>query len=178
MLQHVVAARDLDRHAARARLRAGERQLDAEDAVGVGGARLVRDDLGAERDHAAERAEVDLELLVEAALGVVGAAMAGDDELAALDLERQLVRVDAGQLGLHDGARRVALVEDVDGGEKPPRLAGARPVRSKTSPKSSSISRRMRSKFANRSRSGGMRRTVLRAMRPTRRRRGGSGQTV
>src|SRR4029079_18960090 len=39
-------------------------------------------------------------------------------------------------------------------GEKPPRRTGAIP-RSKTSPNSSSISRRMRSKLANRSRSGG-----------------------
>src|SRR3954468_7947688 len=45
-------------------------------------------------------------------------------------------------------------------GEKPPRRVGASPVRSKTSPKSSSISRRMRSKFANRSRFGGMGLTV------------------
>ncbi len=81
-------------------------------------------DLGAERDHAAERAEVDLELLVEAALGVVGAAMAGDDELAALDLERQLVGIDAGQLGLHDGARGVALVEDVHGRREAAALGG------------------------------------------------------
>jgi hypothetical protein len=40
--------------------------------------------------------------------------VAGDDELAALDLERQLVGIDAGQLGLHHRAGRVALVEDVD----------------------------------------------------------------
>src|SRR3954466_10827781 len=49
-------------------------------------------------------------------------------------------------------------------GEKPPRRVGASPVRSKTSPKSSSISRRMRSKFANRSRFGGMGLTVPAAL--------------
>ena len=41
--------------------------------------------------------------------------MAGDDELAALDLQLDLVGVDAGELGVDDRARRVALVEDVDG---------------------------------------------------------------
>ena len=50
--------------------------------------------------------------------------MPGEDELAALDLQRQLVGIDAGQLGLHYGARRIALVPDVDGGREaaaPPR---------------------------------------------------------
>ena len=46
-----------------------------------------------------------------------------------------------------------AYAEQSTAGEKPGRL-GPRPVRSKTSPNSSSISRRMRSKLAKRSRSG------------------------
>ena len=91
-----------------------ERQLDAQHPVAVGGARRVGDDVGAERDHAPEGPEVDLELLVDAALGVGRPAVAGEDELAAVDLQRELVGVDAGQLGLDDGARRIALVEDVD----------------------------------------------------------------
>ena len=67
-----------------------------------------------ERDHAAEGPEVDLELLVDAALGVGRPAVPGEDQLAPVDLQGELVGVDAGQLGLDDGARRIALVEDVD----------------------------------------------------------------
>ena len=51
---------------------------------------------------------LDLELLVDAALGLGRAAVAGDDQLAALDLEADLVGVDPGQLGVDDRARRVA----------------------------------------------------------------------
>ena len=91
-----------------------ERQLDAQHPVAVGGARRIGDDVGAELDHAPEGPEVDLELLVDAALGVGRPAVAGEHELAAVDLQRELVGVDAGQLGLDDRARRIALVEDVD----------------------------------------------------------------
>ena len=97
---------------------------------------------------------LDLELLVEALLvGRRREPLAAEDQLAAADLELELGGVDAGQVGAHDRPRRVADVVDVDGGEKPPRRRGASP-RSKTSPNSSSISRRMRSKLAKRSRSG------------------------
>src|SRR4051794_24769481 len=104
----------VDRHLARSRLGAHERQLDAQDPVAVGGAGLVGDDVGAERDHAAKRPEVDLQLLVDAALGVGRAAVAGDDQPAALDPQPDLVGVDARQLGVDDRARRIAFVEDVD----------------------------------------------------------------
>src|SRR5262249_4356099 len=104
---------DVDRHRARAALGRHERQLDAEHPVAVGGPRGVGDDIGAELDDAAERAEVDLELLVDALLGVCRPAVAGQHELAALDLEGQLVGIDARELGLDDRSRWVALVEDV-----------------------------------------------------------------
>src|SRR5690242_20648665 len=58
-LDHV--AIDVDRDRARAALGAHERQLDAQHAVAVGGAGRVGDDVGAELDDAAKRAEVDLE---------------------------------------------------------------------------------------------------------------------
>ena len=82
-----------------ARLGPLQRQLDPQDPVAVGRRGGLGDDVGAERDPAPERAEVDLELLVDAALGVGGAAVAGEDELAALDVEGDLVGVDARQLG-------------------------------------------------------------------------------
>jgi hypothetical protein len=106
-----------------------------------------------------KRAEVDLELLVDAVVGLRRAAVAGQHELAPLDLQRDLGGIDAGELGLHDGARGGGLpllVEDVDGREKPPPRRAPSPG-PKTSPKSSSISRRIRSKFAKRSRSGRIR---------------------
>src|SRR5512133_3183173 len=92
----------VDRHRARAALGLHERQLDAQHPVAIGGARGVGDDVRAQLDHAAERAEVDLELLVDALLGVGRPAMAGEHELAPLDLERQLVGIDARELGLDD----------------------------------------------------------------------------
>ena len=58
----------------------------------VRGARLVRDDVGAELDHPPERAVLDLDLLVEAAAGLGGAALAGDHELAPADLEADVGR--------------------------------------------------------------------------------------
>src|SRR4051812_24785112 len=67
-----------DRNGPCAPLLHDQRKLDPQDAVAVGGLRLVGDDIRAERDRPAERAEVDLELLVEAPLGVRRAPMAGD----------------------------------------------------------------------------------------------------
>jgi hypothetical protein len=49
--------------------------------------------------------------------------VAGEHELAAVDLQRELVGIDPGQLGLHDRARRIALVEDVDRGREAAALA-------------------------------------------------------
>ena len=69
---------------------------------------------------------LDLELLVDAALGVGLAAMAGERELAALDLEAEVAGVDAGELGMDDRARRVVGVEDVDRRREPELFLSAR----------------------------------------------------
>ena len=97
-----------------------ERQLDGQDSVLVGGVGGVGVDLRAERDHAPERAALDLQLLVDAIVGrrAFGLAVAGEHELAALDLQLHRVGVDAGQVGAHDRARRIAGVVDVDGGRE------------------------------------------------------------
>ena len=105
-------------------------------------------DVGAERDDAAERPVLDLDLLVEPALGPRRQAPADEQQLAPADLDLDLVGVDAGELGVDDRPRRVVDVEDVDRGEN----AARRRCGSKTSPNSSSTSRRIRSKFAKRSR--------------------------
>ena len=123
-----------------------------QDAVLVAGARLLGDHVGAQLDGPPERPVLDLDLLVEPALGLLGAALAGDQQLAPADLERHVVDVHAGEVGLDDRARRVVRVEDVDATARSPRPRN--PVRSNTSPNSSSISRRIRSKLAKRSRSG------------------------
>src|SRR4051812_43905735 len=91
-----------------------ERQLDAQDPVLIGRTRLLGDDVGPERDRAAKRPMLDLELLVDATLDVGLATVAGERQLAALDLEPEVPGVDAGELGVDDRARRVVGVEDVD----------------------------------------------------------------
>ena len=60
-----------------------QRQLDGQDPVLVGGVGGVGVDLGAERDDAPERPALDLELLVDAVVGALGLAVAGEHELAA-----------------------------------------------------------------------------------------------
>src|SRR5688572_20494042 len=100
----------LDRHLACALLRPGKRDLDLEDAVVVGRPRLVRNHVRPELHHPPEWPMLDLELLVEAAGGLRGATLAGDNELAAADLEPDPVGVHAGQLGPHDRPRWVAVV--------------------------------------------------------------------
>ncbi len=105
----------LDRHRVRLVLGLHERQLDAQDAVVVGGLGLVGGDVGAELDRAPERPVLDLDLLVDAALGLVQRApAAGDDQLASADLQVDLADVDPGQLGGDDRPRRIADVGDVD----------------------------------------------------------------
>ena len=51
--------------------------------------------------------------------------MAGDDQLAALDLQPDLVGVDPGELGVDDRAGRLAFVEDVDRGREAAAVARA-----------------------------------------------------
>src|SRR5918998_4177679 len=57
---------------------------------------------------------LDLELLVDATLGVGLATVAGERQLAALDLQAEVAGVDPGELGVDDRARRIVRVEDVD----------------------------------------------------------------
>ena len=133
-----------------------QRQLDGQDAVLVGGVGGVGVDLRAERDDAPERPALDLELLVDAVVGRrLGLAVAGEDELAAADLQLDCVRVDPGEVGADDRPRRIARVVDVDGGREAAAPA-RREAAIETSPNSSSISRRIRSKLAKRSRSCGI----------------------
>ena len=165
-IAHLLAARpgrgDLDHEASARRigtvaraLGRADRQLHREHAVLEGRLGGVGVDVGAERDDAAERPVLDLELLVDALLlGLGRAAVAGEDQLAAADLELDLGGADAGELGAHHRARRVGGVVDVDRRRERAAAARRRP-RPKTSPNSSSISRRMRSKLAKRSRSDG-----------------------
>ena len=180
-----VLARDLDRD--RPRLGPLQRQLDAQDPVAVGRRGGLRDDVGAERDRAPERAEVDLELLVDAALGVGGAAVAGEDELAALDVEGDLVGVDARQLRHDDRARRVALVEDVDApgrsrrgrGERGRRRRRRRRTARPSAAASARSSRRGRAPGAwPQSRSTPRRAAAGRGVRPRRRRPRGATSTA
>ena len=104
---------------------ARQRHLHLQHAVLVRRARLLRSDVGAELDDAAERAVLDLDLLVEAPARLVGAALAGDQQLAAADLERHVLDVDARELGLHDRPGGVVDVVDVDRRREPaPAQAG------------------------------------------------------
>ena len=97
-------------------LSAGDRQLHPQDPVLVGGAGLVGDHVGAELDLAPEGALLDLELLVDAALGVVRLALAGDHEHAPADLEIDVVERDAGEVDPDHRLGRVTAVVDVDAG--------------------------------------------------------------
>ena len=105
-----------------------ERQLDGQDPVLVGGLRGVGVDVDAERDHAPERPVLDLELLVDALLAALGLAVAGQHQLAPADLELDLRRVDAGQVGPHHRPRRVGRVVDVDGGREAAAPRGGEPA--------------------------------------------------
>ena len=74
--------------------------------------------VGAQLDEAPERPVLDLDLLVEPAGRLGRAALAGDQQLAAADLERHVGDVDPGEVGLDHRARRVVGVEDVDRGRE------------------------------------------------------------
>ena len=113
----------------RARLvAAGQRDLDHEHAVLVARLRLRRP----RRRRPARRTRrngpvLDLDLLVEAALGLLGPALAGDHQLAAADLERRRPRSSTpARSALTHRARRVVRVVDVDARREPaPAEAGA-----------------------------------------------------
>ena len=79
-LHMFVLAALLDRDGARLRGR-GQRQLDGQDPVLVRRLGGVGVDVGAERDHAPERAVLDLELLVDALLAASPGSL-GRQEIA------------------------------------------------------------------------------------------------
>src|SRR5256885_2293686 len=79
-------------------VRSRDRHLDAQDAVLVGGASFLRDDVGAERDLAPERAALDLDLLVDATFRVACSALSADHQCATADLDRQVSCIDPGEV--------------------------------------------------------------------------------
>ena len=111
-------------------------------------------DLGLQLDHAPERARGDLDLLVDAALGLLLAALAGDRHVAGADLDPDLGEGDAGEVDFDHRPLRLAAVVDVDVGREAGAAALDERVRPQASPSIWSISRRMRAKSENRSRWG------------------------
>ena len=96
-------------------LAADQRQLDAQHPVLVAGAdaRRRRRRRPSSMSRRKEPA-LDLDLLVAVGRGLGGAAAAGQKQLAPLDLQRDVRRVHAGELGRHDRPRRIRGVGDVD----------------------------------------------------------------
>jgi hypothetical protein len=63
----------------------------------------------------------DLDLLIQPALRLLRAAVPGDRQLAAVDLDRAAVDLDSGQVDGHDRGRRLPRVIDVDARAEAPR---------------------------------------------------------
>ena len=104
-----------------------KRQLDPQDAVLVGGLRLLGDHVGVQLDDAPERPRLDLDLLVDAALGLLHRALAADHQLAARRSRGRCVsRLTPGELDLDDRPRWLAAVVDVDA-RREARLRAPRP---------------------------------------------------
>src|SRR5215204_2966082 len=76
-----------DRNPPHAVVRARERDLDFEEAILVRGAGLVGHHLSAQLHETPERPVLDLDLLIEPPRGRRRPALAGDEQLAAADLE-------------------------------------------------------------------------------------------
>mgnify|MGYP003391280763 CR=1 FL=1 len=91
-----------------------QRKVHAEDAVLVGGGRGVRVDVDLELDHVPERPGRDLDLLVDAALGLLDRALADDGQAATADLDADRRKVDPGEVTFDDGLLRLAAVIDID----------------------------------------------------------------
>ena len=106
-------------------------QFDHQHAVFVVGDGAVVVDLDLQLDDAAEGAGGDLDLLVDAALGLLQGAAADDRQLAAGDLDPDLGEVDAGEVDFDHGTLRVVDVIDVDvrreAGGPAAHVAGASP---------------------------------------------------
>ena len=138
------------------RLPCSQRQLDPQDAVLVGGPGRLRDDVGAQLHDAPERTGLDLHLLVDATRGLLDGALAGDDELPVRRSRGSTVsRLTPASSTLTTalGAGPAVAVVDVDARREPHLGPAGPPGSPQASPNSSSISRRMRSKFTSRSRS-------------------------
>src|SRR5215211_1354466 len=103
----------LDGDGAAGRAPRAQRQLDAQDAVLVRGLGILGDDVRVQLEHAPEGARLDLDLLVDAALGLLNRTLAADDEVATDDLEPNGVEAHAGKVHLHDRLRGLAAVVDV-----------------------------------------------------------------
>ncbi len=132
-----------------------QRQLDAQDPVVVGGPGLLGDRIRVQLDDAPERPGLDLDLLVDTALGLLNGPLAADQRG---DGPRPRGRCCPGPRRPDRPSRSPSPDRRSNRrrlrGEKPvwaaPDRAAAPP---QTLPKSSSISRRMRSKLTSRSRS-------------------------
>ena len=81
--------------------------------------RLLGHHVGAQLDAAPERAVLDLDLLEQPALGLLGAPLARDQQLAPADLQRHVLDQHAGEVGLHHRPRRVVRVVDVHARREP-----------------------------------------------------------
>src|SRR5918995_790169 len=103
-----------DGHAVGALALLDEREHDAEHAVLVGRRGFLGVDVGVQPDHAPEWAGLDLELLVDAPLGLLNRAFTADHELATGDLEADRGQIQAAEVRFHHGPRRLlAAVVDV-----------------------------------------------------------------
>ena len=89
-------------------------------------------DVDLELDDAAEGAGRDLDLLVDAALGLLDRPFADDRQLAAADLDPDLVELDPGEVDLDHRPLRLAAVVDVDvgreAGRAPAHVGGPAPA--------------------------------------------------
>src|SRR5262249_20948335 len=95
-----------------------QRQFDDQHTVFVVGDGAGVVDLDLQLDHAPERTRGDLDLLVDAALGLLQGAPADDRQLAPVDLDPDLGEVDPGEVDFDHGPLRVVDVVDVDVGRE------------------------------------------------------------
>ncbi len=95
-----------------------QRQLDPQHPVLIGRAGALGVDLDLQLDDAAEGAGGNLDLLVDAALGLLHRPLADDRQVAAADLDPDLAQLDPGEVDLDHRLLRIAAVVDVDVGRE------------------------------------------------------------